>query len=768
MWMVELEMKSELIVLNCLRNKRFEREFLHWSFGRNYQGPESMAFGRKFQKLCRLGDPQWNVTIIKSCEFHFSMVLNCLLAMFLSAGRQLIHLIALALNLDEDFFEKVGALDAPMPFLRLLHYPGKLEPSGEEIYGASAHSDYGMITLLATDGVPGLWVCRDKSQHPRVWEDVPNINGAFIVNIGDMMEMWTNFLFRSTLHRVMPAGQERYSAAFFLDPNYDCVVKCLESCCSESCPPRFPPIRCIDYLNERFREIGLIKVLIDAKEPLKRSLRVDLLGEGKIKVVLLRYERLLDYCFKCSRLGHSLRECLETGDGMEVISEAQTRLNVWLRRDPGKQVLVDSGGTHSKMDVEVVIDNQATRVSPNTFHGLSPVDIQGKVELAGPKLDTDDFSYREIGPLFCFGISSTEPRTDGIVDATAPRKKDEWNGKAYTERDSCMGKQRNGSVISGPNPSGGECNKTHKSLRWKKVAREMGKNQEFGEKLKLGVPRLVDDRKQVYVEGMNDWGQVRPDYEVFEVKLTTSVTGIEGDKVADRDGVQLKNEIAEMVTGDKVSSKAKKVVWCVRNAFIHERKRFNVWDTLSWSKAFLGNRIPAIASNSVKASLDRVLWKPLDQGTYKINCKAVVSKEGGWIGFGIIIRDARGLVMASCSVQLVAGIDAWAANALAILNSIQFGSECGLFPFIIESDTKRVVNGINNGSHLNSNYRSILIDIDRLLFFWRVSSVNWAPAGCNKVAHGLAMEARSIMEDIFWMEDFPRIVRREVESEFQR
>ncbi|KAK4836966.1 hypothetical protein QYF36_001706 [Acer negundo] len=42
------------------------------------------------------------------------------------------------------------------------------------------------------------------------------------------------------------------------------------------------------------------------------------------------------------------------------------------------------------------------------------------------------------GPLFCFGISSTEPRTDGIVDATAPRKKDEWNGKAYTERDSCM------------------------------------------------------------------------------------------------------------------------------------------------------------------------------------------------------------------------------------------------------------------------------------------------------------------------------------------
>ncbi|XP_031247905.1 2-oxoglutarate-Fe(II) type oxidoreductase hxnY isoform X4 [Pistacia vera] len=172
----------------------------------------------------------------------------------LYAGSRLIHLIALALKLDEDFFEKVGASDIPTAFLRLIHYPGELDSSGEEIYGASAHSDYGMITLLATDGVPGLQqVCREKFKEPRVWEDVPSIKGAFIVNIGDMMERWTNCLFRSTLHRVMPTGQERYSAAFFLDPNNSCVVECLESCCSESCPPRFPPIRSGDYLKKRFR-----------------------------------------------------------------------------------------------------------------------------------------------------------------------------------------------------------------------------------------------------------------------------------------------------------------------------------------------------------------------------------------------------------------------------------------------------------------------------------------------------------------------------------
>ncbi|KAL5551424.1 hypothetical protein UlMin_001600 [Ulmus minor] len=171
----------------------------------------------------------------------------------LDAGKRLLALIAVALNLDEDFFVRVGAMDKPAALLRLLHYPGELGSCNEEeTYGASAHSDYGTITLLASNGVQGLQVCREKFKQPRVWEDVLHLDGAFIINIGDMMERWTNCLFRSTLHRVMPTGKERYSAAFFLDPNEDCVVECLETCCSQSSPPRFPPIRSGDYLKERF------------------------------------------------------------------------------------------------------------------------------------------------------------------------------------------------------------------------------------------------------------------------------------------------------------------------------------------------------------------------------------------------------------------------------------------------------------------------------------------------------------------------------------
>ncbi|KAL4566257.1 hypothetical protein LXL04_030370 [Taraxacum kok-saghyz] len=188
----------------------------------------------------------------------------------LCAGKELSSLIALALNLDDDYFEKIGASDNPFGFLRLLHYPGEGEiavSDSEVVYGASAHSDYGMITLLATDGVRGLQaifhnkhkllivvyksVCKDKYKQPRTWENVSHVKGTFIVNVGDMMERWTNCLFRSTLHRVMPTGKDRYSIAFFFDPNQDCIVECLKSCCSESNPPRFPPIRSGDYLRER-------------------------------------------------------------------------------------------------------------------------------------------------------------------------------------------------------------------------------------------------------------------------------------------------------------------------------------------------------------------------------------------------------------------------------------------------------------------------------------------------------------------------------------
>ncbi|XP_013601335.1 PREDICTED: uncharacterized protein LOC106308752 isoform X2 [Brassica oleracea var. oleracea] len=181
-------------------------------------------------------------------------------------GKKLLGLVALALDLEENFFERLGAFNDQAAVVRLLRYSGELNSSKEEEpCGASAHSDFGMLTLLATDGVPGLQVCRDKDKEPNVWEDVPGIKGVLLstsetlwrdglmgfsgthqkFNLfisGHYIDFKTSVLcafYRSTMHRVLSVGEERYSVAVFLDPDPNCVVECLESCCSQTYPPSF-------------------------------------------------------------------------------------------------------------------------------------------------------------------------------------------------------------------------------------------------------------------------------------------------------------------------------------------------------------------------------------------------------------------------------------------------------------------------------------------------------------------------------------------------
>uniref|UniRef100_A0ACD5ZD07 Uncharacterized protein n=1 Tax=Avena sativa TaxID=4498 RepID=A0ACD5ZD07_AVESA len=154
----------------------------------------------------------------------------------LAAGKRIVSLIALSLDLDADFFHNIGAFDRPSALVRLLHYSGEVNESDKGNYGASAHSDYGMITLLATDGTPGLQICREKDKYPQLWEDVDHIEG-------------------STVHRVVTVGKDRYSAAYFLNTSPDLVVQCLESCFCEAYPPRFPPITAGDYLKERLNAL---------------------------------------------------------------------------------------------------------------------------------------------------------------------------------------------------------------------------------------------------------------------------------------------------------------------------------------------------------------------------------------------------------------------------------------------------------------------------------------------------------------------------------
>jgi isopenicillin N synthase-like dioxygenase len=148
------------------------------------------------------------------------------------------------LGLDLDFF--ADKFRRPMETLRLLHYPAA--PSTGEPSRAGAHTDYGNLTLLATDDVGGLEV-RARSGE---WLSAPVVEGAFVVNIGDCLMRWTNDVYVSTPHRVINRSpRARYSVAFFCDADPEAWVAAIPSCVPDGEAPRHPPLTAGEHLSQR-------------------------------------------------------------------------------------------------------------------------------------------------------------------------------------------------------------------------------------------------------------------------------------------------------------------------------------------------------------------------------------------------------------------------------------------------------------------------------------------------------------------------------------
>ncbi len=132
---------------------------------------------------------------------------------------RLLEAFALALELPVDFFR--GFFKKPLTQLRLLHYPPQ-PPDEPSAQGVEAHTDTGAFTILLQDEVGGLEV-RNRAGR---WIDAKPLAGSFVINIGDMMQGWTNRRFVSTLHRVANrSGRDRISVPFFANPDYDAIIE---------------------------------------------------------------------------------------------------------------------------------------------------------------------------------------------------------------------------------------------------------------------------------------------------------------------------------------------------------------------------------------------------------------------------------------------------------------------------------------------------------------------------------------------------------------
>ncbi len=167
-------------------------------------------------------------------------------------ARTMESVFATALGLPDGYF--ADFTDHSIDVLRVNHY---LVPDGITLeprqLGMGAHTDYGIVTILWADAVPGLEILRPDG----TWLPVVPAPGALLINLGDLLARWTNDRWLSTMHRVVPPRDEagklmrRRSAAFFHDGNADALIATLQPCLDADGTSSYEPVTVAEHLAEK-------------------------------------------------------------------------------------------------------------------------------------------------------------------------------------------------------------------------------------------------------------------------------------------------------------------------------------------------------------------------------------------------------------------------------------------------------------------------------------------------------------------------------------
>ncbi|KAJ0965364.1 hypothetical protein J5N97_026502 [Dioscorea zingiberensis] len=178
-----------------------------------------------------LGAPLEGSNLWPDNPSNFNLLMEEYINLVKDLSRKIMRGIALALSGLPDSFE--GEL-AGNPFwvMRLIGYPvlsdGKsLDMQGNDV-GCGAHTDYGLLTLVNQDEDINALQVRNRAGE---WISAVPIPGTFVCNIGDMLKVWSNGVYESTLHRVINNSPTyRVSVAFFYEPNFDACIEPLNFC----------------------------------------------------------------------------------------------------------------------------------------------------------------------------------------------------------------------------------------------------------------------------------------------------------------------------------------------------------------------------------------------------------------------------------------------------------------------------------------------------------------------------------------------------------
>jgi isopenicillin N synthase-like dioxygenase len=157
----------------------------------------------------------------------------------LEFGKVMLRAFALALDLPEIYFDEIYT--KPLSRLRACYYPPQKPDWDIRKIGIGAHRDYEIFTTVWQSPQPGLQVKGVGGD----WIEVTPIQGTFVINLGNLMQRWSNDLFLSRPHRVVNLTQEhRYSLVQFFGVNYDASMDAFPTCKSEQNPARYPAISC--------------------------------------------------------------------------------------------------------------------------------------------------------------------------------------------------------------------------------------------------------------------------------------------------------------------------------------------------------------------------------------------------------------------------------------------------------------------------------------------------------------------------------------------